>query len=156
MTIARFAAFLALAGAGLAAAVSAAPASQHWMSEAAMRSAFIGKTLDGHYANSATWTESYFDNGRLDYREAERHAVGNWYFRGHVFCTFYDPPAQRPPLSGGCWTTLETSANCYEFYLAGLTPEPPFADDAPGMAQRWNARGWRKEEPSTCMEKPSV
>jgi len=24
------------------------------------------------------------------------------------------------------------------------------------MGQRWNARGWRTEEPSTCTEKPSV
>ena len=144
------------AACGLLAAVPVAPASERWMTEEAMRSAFIGKTLDGHYGNSITWTESYLANGRLDYREAERQAVGTWYFRGHVFCTFYAPPLLHPPLTGGCWTAIKTSANCYEFYLAGLTPESPFADDTPGMAQRWNARGWRKDEPSTCMEKPSV
>jgi hypothetical protein len=140
----------------LLAGVSAAPALDAWMTEEAMRAAFIGKTLDGHYGNGVTWTETYFDTGRLDYRESRRRAVGNWYFRGHVFCTFYDPPLVQPPLNGGCWTTIKTSANCYEFYLAGLSPEPPFADDTPGMAQRWNARGWRKDEPSTCTEKPSV
>jgi len=121
-----------------------------------MRADFVGKTLDGHYGNGLTWTESYLADGRLDYREAGRRATGNWYFRGHVFCTFYDPPAALPPLNGGCWTTIKVSANCYEFYLAGLAPEPPYEDGAPGMAQRWNARGWRQEEPSTCSDKPSV
>ena len=117
-----------------------------------MRAAFIGKTLDGHYGNGVTWTEAYLENGRLDYRESRRKAVGDWSFHGHIFCTFYDGPL----LNGGCWTAIKVSANCYEFYLAGLSPDPPFEDGAPGMAQRWNARGWRQEEPSTCHEKPSV
>jgi hypothetical protein len=152
----RRAALLAVAVCGLLAAVPAAPALDAWMTEEAMRSAFIGKTLDGHYGSGLAWTETYFADGRLDYRESRRRAVGKWHFRGHVFCTFYDPPAALPPLNGGCWTAIKTSANCYEFYLAGLTPEPPFADDTPGMAQRWNARGWRNDEPSTCTDKPSV
>jgi hypothetical protein len=52
-----------------------------------MRAAFIGKTLDGHYGNSVTWTETYYDDGHLDYRESQRRAAGSWHFRGHVFCT---------------------------------------------------------------------
>jgi hypothetical protein len=149
---------LALAGTGLLATLSPAPATSTapWMSEEAMRAAFIGRTLDGHYGNGVAWTETYLESGRLDYRENARRAVGDWYFRGHVFCTFYDPPHLHPPLNGGCWTTLQTSANCYEFYLAGLGREPPFEDGVPGMAPRWNARGWRNDEPSTCTEKPSV
>jgi hypothetical protein len=154
--IANIAALLGAIGSSLFAPFATALEPDHWMTEAAMRSAFIGKTLDGHYGNGVTWTESYFANGRLDYREAQRQAKGAWHFRGHVFCTFYDPPLLHPPLSGGCWTSLQTSANCYEFYLAGLAPEPPFTDDVPGMALRWNARGWRNDEPSTCNEKPSV
>jgi hypothetical protein len=140
----------------LLATMPAARALDAWMTEDAMRAAFIGKTLDGHYGNGLTWTETYLDNGRLDYREGARRAVGNWHFRDHVFCTFYDPPPAQPPLNGGCWTTIKVSANCYEFYVAGLAPEPPFADDLPGMPQRWTARGWRKDAPSTCHDKPSV
>jgi hypothetical protein len=147
---------LAIAGPSLAATLAAEPAPAQWMSEEGMRSAFIGKTLDGYYGSGLKWTETYSADGRLDYREGDRQALGRWHFRSHVFCTFYDPPSPRPPLSGGCWTTLKTGANCYEFYLAGLSPEPPFSDDAPGSGQRWNARGWRKDEPSTCDEKPSV
>jgi hypothetical protein len=148
---------LPLAFAALTLAASPAPALDDiWMSEDAMRAAFIGKTLDGYYGNGLTWTETYFEGGRLSYSESLRQATGRWHFRGHVFCTFYDAPLPDPPLNGGCWTAIKTSANCYEFYLAGLSPEPPFIDETPGMAQRWNARGWRQEEPSTCSEKPSV
>jgi hypothetical protein len=157
MTAARLTVLLGFAGVALAGASLPAPAlDDPWMTEEAMRSAFIGKTLDGYYGNGLTWTETYLGDGRLDYRESARRATGRWHFRGHVFCTFYDPPLPEPPLSGGCWTAIKTSANCYEFYLAGLSPEPPFEDDASGMGRRWNARGWRQEEPSTCSEKPSV
>ena len=129
--------FLSVAGAALVATAPSAPALEPpWMTEEAMRAAFIGKTLDGHYGNSVAWTEAYFEDGRLDYRESQRRAAGNWYFRGHVFCTFYNGPSAQPPLNGGCWTAIKASANCYEFYLAGLSPEPPYEDGAPGMAQR--------------------
>ena len=73
-----------------------------------------------------------------------------------MFCTFYDPSPAIPPLTGGCWTAIKVSANCYEFYLAGLAPEAPFEDDPEGANRRWNARGWRQDEPSTCHDKPSV
>jgi hypothetical protein len=126
-----------------------------WMSEEAIRSAFIGRTLDGHYGNGVTWTETYTAEGRLDYRERGRRAVGDWHFRpGGVFCTFYDPPF-RPALTGGCWTVIKASANCYEFFMAGGPDSVP-DDDPQAPAARWNAQGWRQGEPSTCQEKPAV
>jgi hypothetical protein len=145
----RFAALRALASVALAAPhiASAMPA---WMSEEAMRAAFIGKTLDGYYVDGLRWTETYDPNGRLEYRETARKGVGYWYFRGNVFCTFYDPGYS---LSGGCWNTIKTSANCYEFYSARSEAD----DDAgPGPLGSWTARAWRHGEPSTCEEKPSV
>jgi hypothetical protein len=143
----------AAAAAWLVSGQSPAPAGLPWMTETAMRAAFIGKTLDGHYGNGLTWTETYFQDGRLDYRETGRRAVGKWHFRGNVFCTFYDAEQALPPLAGGCWTTLKTGANCYEFYVAGLSSEDDFDG---GSTRRWNARGWRQGEPSTCQDKPSV
>ena len=122
-----------------------------WMSEASMRRAFIGRTLDGHYGNGQTWTETYFADGRLDYREPLRGAVGDWFFRGQVFCTFYDPE-QAHALSGGCWHALKAGANCYEFYLA---TGDDLGSDETGGAPHWTARGWRRGEPATC-EEPSV
>ena len=146
-----------LVGAALAQAPAWAPSRDApWMSEDAMRAAFIGKTLDGRYGNGLSFTETYFAGGQLEYHEAERQANGRWHFRGHVFCTFYDASARQSRLNGGCWTAVKTSSNCYDFYLAGLAPEPPFEDEARDMADRWSARGWRTEEPSTCNEKPSV
>jgi hypothetical protein len=126
------------------------------MSEEAMREAFIGGTLDGHYGNGVTWTEAYLADGRLEYREGERQAAGHWHFRNaRVFCTFYDP-AERPALAGGCWNALRVSANCYEFYLADLAPWVG-EEGGPGRGLlRWNARAWRRDAPSTCQEKPSV
>jgi hypothetical protein len=126
------------------------------MTEEAMRTAFIGKTLDGHYGDGTTWTEAYLDSGRLDYREGNKRAAGDWSFRGHVFCTFYDPPLLRPPLAGGCWTAIKSGANCYEFYLASLGRDEPVDEEGGGPIRRWNARGWRQGEPSTCQDKPSV
>ena len=144
------------AGMGLLGVAPASAIGPVWMSEEAMRAAFIGRTLDGHYGNGTKWTEAYLADGLLDYREGSRQAVGKWHFRdGNVFCTFYDPP-HRPALTGGCWTTVQTGANSYEFYLARLRPGEPGDDDPGDGILRWNARGWRQDAPSTCQEKPSV
>jgi hypothetical protein len=134
-----------------------------WMTEEAMRADFAGQTLDGHYGNQTTWTETYFADGRIDYKENKRAALGRWHFRAGSFCTFYDPP-YVPDFVGGCWQVLKQGANCYEFYTAG-TQLPPSKDggkeeddDVAGLDRplRWNARGWRTSQPSTCPERPSV
>lgn len=129
-----------------------------WMTEEAMRADFAGQTLDGHYGNQTAWTETYFADGRIDYKESSRFARGRWLFRAGTFCTFYDPPFV-PDFVGGCWQVLKQGANCYEFYNAGTQlPGQDEDDDAGGLDRplRWNARGWRTSETSTCPEKPSV
>ena len=118
-----------------------------------MRQAFIGKTLDGHYVDGLAWTETYSNEGGLDYREAIRSGTGRWFFRGEVFCTFYDPGFG---LNGGCWRAIQTGANCYEFYVAGLPRSGEEGDAAPGPLDGWLARGWRNSEPSTCEDRPSA
>lgn len=137
--------------------VSAMPAAAlaPYLSEAAIREAIVGQTLDGHYGNGMTWAETYMSDGKLDYREASRAAKGAWSFRpGNVFCTFYDP-SPSGTLSGGCWQVIKSSANCFEFYVAAETPSFDAEEGMPAPTQ-WNARGWRRGEPSTCGEKPSV
>jgi hypothetical protein len=147
---------LCAGAAAFALQLASAPATTYWMSEEAMRSAFIGKTLDGHYGTGVTWTETYFPDGRLDYREKNRAAAGRWYFRGgNVFCTFYDPP-HRPELVGGCWTTLQAGPNCYEFFFAPLDAGEPSRPGEDRNGRGWNARGWRQGEPQTCEPKPTV
>jgi hypothetical protein len=138
----------------LAALAPPAQATPAWMNEEAMRAAFIGKTLDGHYLDGLAWSETYFPEGRLDYRESVRKGPGYWYFRGgNVFCTFYQP---GHGLNGGCWTALQVSANCYEFYLAGMRDQKSEEESMPGPLTGWLARGWRQGEASTCEDRPSV
>jgi hypothetical protein len=137
----------------LAPATATSSSSRTWMSENAMRKAFIGKTLDGHYVGGLAWTETYLKEGRLDYRESLRKGKGNWFFRGQVFCTFYDP---GQGLNGGCWRTIQTGDNCYEFYDAYASPPEKEGEDAPGPLDGWVARGWRNSEPSTCEDRPSA
>jgi hypothetical protein len=143
-------AFVTLAaGCAAAALAPAAGAARAWMGEDTMRTAFIGKTLDGQYVNGERWTETYTADGRLDYSESARKGVGYWYFRGHVFCTLYDP---GQGLNGGCFTALQPSSNCYEFYIAGLNEGE--ADKESSTS--WVARAWRPGEPSTCESRPTV
>jgi hypothetical protein len=144
--------FLGAATAALAIAVTHGTAANiQWMSAEAMRQEFVGKTLDGHYGNGTTWSESYANDGRIEYRERARMARGSWSFRGPVFCTFYDSQ-YRPQFQGGCWLVLKTGPNCYEFYVAP-SDEPDAVERVP---RRWNARGWRNDVPATCKESPSV
>lgn len=136
-----------------AALAPSASARSGWMTEEAMRAAFIGKTLDGQYVSGERWTETYTEDGRLDYRESVRKGLGYWYFRGHVFCTFYDP---GQGINGGCFTAVQASANCYEFHLAALSERDAAGESTPGPLRRWVARAWRKGEASTCEARPSV
>ena len=115
--------------------------------------AFVGSTLDGHYVDGLRWSETYTADGRLDYREAVRSGIGYWYFRDHVFCTFYDP---GQGLSGGCWTAIKVSANCYEFYVAELAGPSSADEAAPGPLRSWAARAWLRSVPSTCEDRPTA
>lgn len=143
-------ALLAIAAVLCAGAAAAAP-SRTWMTEEAMRAAFIGKTLSGHYVDGLAWTESYGEDGRLDYSEALRRGRGSWHFQGpRVFCTFYDP---GHGLTGGCWNALQVSRNCYEFFPADWLGPETGSETAPSDPLRpWVARAWRQSEPSTCDE----
>lgn len=134
-------------------AESASGAEGRWMTEWAMRAAFIGKTLDGHYADGEDWTETYGQDGRLDYSDRRRRGPGYWYFRDRVFCTFYDPGKD---IEGACFTAVESGANCYEFYLAGFSEREADRPPPLGPVGRWVARASRRGEPSTCEARPTV
>ena len=151
--IPRLAAALSMLIGVFAAVAPPALAERSWMSEDAMRGAFIGKTLDGYYADGEGWTETYGRDGRLDYRDGKRASLGYWYFREHVFCTFYDP---GQPINGGCFTAVQVSANCYEFFLADFSEREADKEPAPGPVGRWVARASRRGEPSTCEARPTV
>jgi hypothetical protein len=141
-------AFIAMASPG-----TPQPALQRWMTEEAMRAAFIGKTIDGYYADRREFTETYTSDGRLSYREVSKRAAGSWYFRGDVFCTIYDPGQD---MNSGCFTALQVSANCYEFYVVGPRDLDRGGDVAPAPGSGWTARASRRGEPSTCEGRPTI
>ena len=119
------------------------------MSEEAIRAEFIGKARDGYFRAGKTWSSTHRANGRSDFSADGRTWAGHWTLRGRVLCTFVDPKT-LPARPGGCWSAVKVSANCYEYYVArpgrAETGEDAWTD------QRWFARGWRREQPSTCME----
>lgn len=143
-------ALLAIAAALCAGAAGAAP-SRTWMTEEAMRAAFVGKTLNGHYVDGLAWTETYGEDGRLDYSEALRRGRGSWHFQGpRIFCTFYDP---GHGLNGGCWNAVQVSRNCYEFFPADWLGSETGSETTPSDPLRpWIARAWRQGETSSCDE----
>jgi hypothetical protein len=137
-------AFVAVATAGFC-----AEAFERWMSDAALAAAFAGTTIDGHYSDGTTFTESYRADGRLDYRERARALEGHWSVVNGTFCTIYDTSP-----TGGCFRVTKVSANCYEFYFQARDEAEAARPDVGRPS--WTARGWRNDQPTTCTERPSV
>ena len=78
------------------------------------------------------WTETYFADGRLDYRESAAAGARLLVFPRATSSAPSTIRGQR--LNGGCWTAIKASANCYEFYIAGLPSRP--TTRPPGTARR--------------------
>jgi len=136
-----------------------APAEIPWMSEEAMRADLTGRTLEGYYHFPVSWTASFEEGGRYHVRERdleakELQAEGRWYFRGRAFCLFYGPPSW--PLLERCAAVTKISANCYEFHLVWPGVRPRLDDGGFRPQPLWHSRGWRRGEPPTCEEKPTV
>lgn len=108
-----------------------------------IRAALGGKTIDGHYRNGRTFTESYTDAGRLDYRDELRQSGGHWSIVNGTFCTIYDTDP-----TGGCFRVRRSGANCFEFYFVARTEEEARTPRDPD----WTARGWLNDRKSTCVD----
>lgn len=121
------------------------------MTEADMKSTFSGKSFQGYYRTGATWAATYLTDGSLDYLHAGQPAKGDWKVHGPVFCVFY---ALEASLGGGYLNVIRRGSNCFEYYRL----HPLFAFDEPGQpaSRTWHSRGWRRNEPQTCDEKPTV
>lgn len=113
-----------------------------------MQAAFGGKTIDGHYADGVTFTESYAADGRIDYRERGRDMTGRWSVRAGTFCTIYDTAP-----TGGCYRVVRKGANCFEFYF--VARDEKIAESRPGQPS-WTAQAWVKGQHATCKEEPTV
>lgn len=118
-----------------------------WMTGDEIKSAFSDQKLAGMYPSNRLWSETIRGDGTSDYREAEKHWMGEWWVETREFCFRYPPPGV-----GGCFRVTRVSENCYELYeFSG--PErheetPPFVGD------RWNGRMWHADRPTTCEARP--
>lgn len=121
-----------------------------WMSNAELRSAFAGTTIEGIYRDGRTFAEVYHADGRLNYDEGSRHITGHWSVVSGTFCTIYDSSA-----SGGCFRVHQISGNCFEFYFQSRD-EADAAKPKQDGRPRWTAQAWRTNALSTCRERPSV
>jgi hypothetical protein len=135
----------------LVAALVASPAAAtpRWMGDLDLRLSFAGRAIDGHYASGLTFTESYLENGRLDYREPNRQMAGRWSIVAGTFCTLYDVSP-----TGGCYRVRRESDNCYEFYY--VAPDENEAASSDTNRGSWTARAWVTDRPSTCRNQPTV
>jgi hypothetical protein len=120
-----------------------------WMSGDMIRSEFAGHNLAGHYPNGARWTEQISADGTTDYREGEKHWLGQWWARPLEFCFSYPAPG-----IGGCFRIVRVSANCFELY--DFSDQSGSGDTPPTEANRWNGRLWYADIPTTCEERPTV
>lgn len=116
-----------------------------WMPASEIRATFGGHTIEGHYADKRPFTERYDADGRLEYVEPYVRSYGRWSVRADSFCTIYD----RDP-TGGCYRVERQGANCYAFYFISRSEQQ--AEHEPLVRPMWAARGWRRDEPSTCEE----
>jgi hypothetical protein len=118
-----------------------------WMTESELRTTFTGVTIDGHYQNGRTFTETYAAEGGVDYRDSVRVSGGHWSIVAGTFCTIYDDDP-----AGGCFRVMRSGENCYEFYFVARTEEQAATPGSPD----WSARGWLNSKPATCTDGANV
>jgi len=140
---------LALIAAALCVPAAAEETTTVWMGDADLRAAFSGKAIDGHYENGREFHEKYMADGKLEYREPERHTTGYWSVQSGTFCTIYDTDP-----TGGCYRVHRVGANCFEFYFTARTEAEAASPDR--RKPDWTARGWLTDAPSTCTEGANV
>lgn len=119
-----------------------------WMSDAELRTAFSGVTLEGKYGSGKSFSETYRADGRVAYQERGATIGGKWSVEAGTFCTIYDTDP-----TGGCYRVRQVSTNCFEFYFVARTEEK--AHSEPGRPA-WTARGSVTGMPGACRQEHSV
>lgn len=114
------------------------------MAGAEIERAFRGITLDGVYQDGSFFSETYFDDGSISYRDAEGIDSGDWSVENDLFCTFY--VAQQ----GACFFVVREGVNCFTFFES----ERGFDGSIP--RETWTSRGWNRHEEATCVKPPEA
>lgn len=124
------------------------PDAVSWMSAAEIRAAFDGATLEGKYGSGRPFSETYGNDGRIQYRERGTFIGGRWSIESDAFCTIYDADP-----TGGCYRVRQVAGNCYEFYFIARTEQQARENQ---QQPAWTARGSVVGKPGTCAEQHSV
>ena len=114
-----------------------------WMSGDSIRGSFQSKKIAGQYPNGNLWFEQIFADGRTDYREGEKHWIGQWWVTAREFCFSYPPPGL-----GGCFRVVRLSPNCFELY--DFSGELAREEAPPSLPSLWNGRMWLHDISTTC------
>jgi len=119
------------------------------LSRADLVTEFLGRRVDGLYADGSSFTEHFRDDGSTLYRDARGEVIGEMSFRDDNFCFRYEVP----DMTGGCFVVWQRSANCYDFYVTRQgVPLASFTERILGVG--WEARVWRTEVAATCPTAP--
>jgi hypothetical protein len=110
-----------------------------------LRLAFNGKTVTGAYVTGVTFTETYFPDGGITYRDDLGSDQGHWYVWGPEFCTFYQS------MQGACFNIRRVGGNCFQAYAAAGAEH--LTDEA-ALAPFLVAQLWRTDAISTCPALP--
>lgn len=103
--------------------------------------AFEGKTVTGAYHDGLAFRESYLSGGKIDYWDPRAASAGNWSVVNNLFCTFYTS------MVGGCFSVIQVSANCFDFYAAADNEQQALEDT---LRADYTARGAIQGTASTC------
>jgi hypothetical protein len=116
-----------------------------FMKASELEETFRGITLDGVYSDDRIFTETYFDDGSIRYRDDRGADTGDWSVRSDKLCTFYGA------LQGGCFFIIRESPNCFVFFGAIKGADGRFKP-----SERWTARGWNRQGKTDCMKSPEA
>ena len=115
------------------------------MSAAEIARTFPGIVLDGVYNDGSFFSETYFDDGSLRYRDAAGADSGDWSVEGDLFCTFYEK------RQGACFIVMRDGDNCFTFFEPMRGPDGEIVP-----RQTWTSRGWNRGAEATCAEPPEA
>ena len=132
----------------LIAAVEAPAASQSWLTDAELKSAFSGRSISGEYKDNSAFHEAYASDGAVAYRDGRRTSAGHWSIRAGSLCTIYDAD-----LRGGCFRVLRAGENCFEFHFVARTESEA---ESGQRKPDWTAHGWYPGHARTCAGAKSV
>ena len=115
-----------------------------------IRSTLLGATILGEYSNGLEWQERMNQDLTTNYSEGKQTINGRISFRNYLMCFTYGEASE---LTSGCFEVWQRSSNCFDFYgtISPTNDKTAATLAQKHLAQGWTARGWKSNQPSTCV-----